>query len=337
MTELVTPPSLNDIRETAHRLAPHVVRTPVSELRDDLARRLLGPDGHLFLKLEFLQRTGTFKARGALNTLMTQDIASAGVTAVSAGNHAIAVAFAAKTTGHHAKVVLIGTANPARRAALQTYGAQVVISDTPAAAFDEVDAIVEREGRTLIHPFEGPSITAASATVGLEFLEDTDGLDAVIVAIGGGGLSSGVGAAIKQSLPSCAVYGVEPEGAANMRRSFDQGAPASVNEVKTIADSLGPPRSLPYSYGVCRQVLDDIVLVSDDEIAAACVLLFRHAKLALEPAAAAGLAAACGPLRDRLQGKRVGLILCGSNIDWTTVRTVMDRGEKALAAGLLRV
>jgi threonine dehydratase len=143
-------------------------------------------------------------------------------------------------------------------------------------------------------------------------------LDAVIVPIGGGGLCAGVAAAVKQAKPSCQVFGVEPEGADTMRRSFAAGSPQAIDKVRTIADSLGAPHAAPYSFGLCRRYLDGLVVVDDPALRRAMLLVFESAKLAVEPAGAAATAALVGPLCERLAGKTVGLVVCGSNIDAAT-------------------
>jgi threonine dehydratase len=306
-----------DIEAAAAQIAPYVRRTPVVPWRGPTIDALFGQDAEIFLKLELFQNTGTFKARGAMvNALaLAPDALAAGLTAVSAGNHAVAVAYAAHALGTSAKVVMIETANPFRVALCRHYGAEVVIAGDAAAAFAAVEEIREAEGRAFIHPFEGPLTALGSATLGAELADQLPGLDAVVVAVGGGGLPGGVSRALKLADPRIEVFGVEPEGADNMRRSLDAGEPVKLDRIDTIADSLAPPYSLPYSFALCRDHLDDLVLVSDDEIRAAMKLLFAEAKLAVEPAGAAATAALCGPLRERLRGKRTAIIVCGANID----------------------
>lgn len=275
------------------------------------------PDTEVLLKLELFQRAGSFKTRGALiNMLELDETARArGVTAVSAGNHAIAVAYAAAALGIDAKVVMQASANPARVAAARSYGAEVIIGGDGPACFALAGQIVGEEGRTMIHPFEGPGVTIGTATLGLEFCEQAGALDAVIIPVGGGGLASGVAAMVKTLQPGCRVYGVEPEDADTMHRSFAAGTPQTIDKVATIADSLGPPMALPYSFGLCRRYIDELCMVSDDQIVDAMALLFDEMKLAVEPAAAVATAALVGPLREKLAGKRVGIIICGTNID----------------------
>ncbi|MGH8117464.1 MAG: pyridoxal-phosphate dependent enzyme, partial [Rhodanobacteraceae bacterium] len=221
-TATATYPSVDAIRTARKRLGERVRETPVWRWRGDAIGRTVGADTRVFLKLELFQYTGTFKARGAvLNALaLSGDQKSRGVTAVSAGNHAIAVAFAACEVGTTAKVVMPKTANPARVALCRAYGAEVVLMDDVYAAFAEVERIQRDEGRTFIHPFEGELTVLGTATVGYELCNQVAQLDAVIVPIGGGGLIAGVACAVKQMQPDCTVYGVEPEGADSMSRSF---------------------------------------------------------------------------------------------------------------------
>lgn len=275
----------------------------------------------VWLKLELLQRAGSFKPRGALTVMraLAPDVLARGVTAISAGNHAMAVGYAAQVLGTTAKVVMPNNANPGRIEGCRRYGAEVVLVDNVHEGFARVEQIAAEEGRTFVHPFEGPLTALGTAGVGLELIEQTRAtgveLDAVIVPIGGGGLCAGVAAAVKLAAPNCRVFGVEPIGADSMHRSFAAGAPASIERVRTIADSLGAPYALPYSFELCRRFVDELVLVDDDQLREGMRLLFRDAKLAVEPAGAAATAALLGPLRERLAGARVGVIVCGSNID----------------------
>lgn len=309
--------TLEAIRATRAKLGERVARTPVRRLDDDRVAHIVGAETSVFLKEELFQKTGSFKPRGALAVMLDlpKDALARGVTAVSAGNHAMAVGYAARTLGSTAKVVMPKSANPFRVQGCRDLGAEVELVDDVHKAFDRVHEIQETEGRTFVHPFEGPKTALGTATLGLEFLEDVADLDAVIVPIGGGGLIAGVAAAVKLMRPQALVFGVEPEGADSMHRSFAAGSPQAIEAVRTIADSLGAPHAAPYSFALCRRYVDELVKVSDDQLRAAMDLLFRSAKLAVEPAGAAATAALCGPLRDRLRGRRVGLVVCGANID----------------------
>jgi threonine dehydratase len=309
--------TLEAVRAVRERLGDLVDRTPVRLWRDPAFDHLVGAETRVFLKEELFQRTGTFKPRGALTVML--DLAPAvlarGVVTVSAGNHAMATAYAASVLSTTAKVVMPKTANPFRVEACREMGATVELVDDVHQAFARVKEIEETEGRTFVHPFEGPLTALGTATLGLELAEQVDDLDAVIVPIGGGGLAAGVSAALKLAQPRCRVFGVEPTGADTMHRSFAAGSPQAIDKVRTIADSLGAPHAAPYSFALCRANLDELVLVDDDQMRRAMRLLFRSAKLAVEPAGAAATAALCGPLAERLRGRRVGIIVCGANID----------------------
>jgi threonine dehydratase len=247
------------------------------------------------------------------------DALSRGVTGVSAGNHAISLGYCARALGTTATVVMPKNANPFRVQVCRELGATVVLVDNVHEAFDRVKEIEAAEGRTFVHPYEGPKTALGTASLGMEFIDQVtaagDTLDAVIVAAGGGGLTGGVACAVKQMSPETAVYVVEPEGADGLSRSFKAGSPQAIEAVRTIADSLGAPRCEPYSFALNKQFVDEVVLVDDDQIRDAMRLTFRAAKLAVEPAGAAALAALMYPLRARLDGQTVGLIVCGANID----------------------
>lgn len=309
--------TLEDIRAARRQLGSQIRLTPVQPLSGPAVEAAFAAGTRALMKLELLQHTGSFKARSALlNALLLPEAERArGVCAISAGNHAIAVAFAASTVGTSAKVVMKQDSNPFRIEQCRRYGAEVELVADVHVGFRRVQEIAEAEGRTFIHPYEGLRVASGTGTLGLEFLEQAPDLEAVIVPIGGGGLAAGVSSAIKLVNPACQVLGVEPFGADTMYRSFASGRPEAIDKVRTIADSLGAPFALPISFALCRANIDDIVRVEDAELVAAMRFLLEHAKLAVEPAGAAATAALLGPLRERLAGRRVGLIVCGSNID----------------------
>lgn len=322
-------PTLADIQDTRERIDSYVVETPVWRWHNRELTEVIGGETEVFLKLELFQHTGTFKPRGALRVMLDLDAAALerGVTAVSAGNHAIAVAYGAQQVGTRAKVVMVSTANPARVAACRAYGGEVVLVDGVHEAFARVKEIETEEGRTFVHPYEGPLTALGTATVGLELCRQVPDLEAVIVPIGGGGLCAGIATAVKLLQPNCQVFGVEPEGASSMYHSLAAGSPQTIDQIRTIADSLSAPRAEPYSFELCRRHLDDLVLINDDAMRRAMALIFQGVKLAVEPAGAAATAALCGPLRDRLRGKRVGVIVCGSNIDVAGFAAQLQRLE----------
>lgn len=318
---MITGPSLEAIKHLREAQRHAILRTPVVRCASLESR--LGEDTRVYAKLEFLQRTGTFKARGALAVLsgLSAEQRDLGVTAVSAGNHAIATAFAAQAVGASAKVVMIASANPVRIAACCAYGAEVVLADDVHEAFKAAERIQEEEGRFFVHPFEGVDIATGTGTVGLEICEQCDLFDALIIPVGGGGLIGGISNAVKKIRPQCEIIGVEPEGADSLHRSFAAGEPRAIDKVRTIADSLGAPFAMPYSFGLCRDNVDRLVLVDDMQLRQSMGLLFEAMKIAVEPACAASTAALFGPLRERLRGKTVMLVFCGSNMDWATFQS----------------
>ena len=320
-------PRLHEIEHTAARLAGHILPTPVWRWQSGAVARSLDAHTEVWLKLELFQRTGSFKLRGALNCLQALDepARQRGVVAASAGNHAVSVAFAARALGAHAKLAMPRHASPARVAACREQEAELLFTDTIHDAFKLAQKLAADEGRSMVHPFDGPRTAEGTATIGLELMRQVRGLDAVVVPVGGGGLCGGIAAAVKQINPRCRVYGVEPFGADAMYRSFEAGHPVTLARVDTIADSLGAPYALDYSFGVCRRFVDEIVRVDDAALTAAMRHLFTDMKLVAEPAAAAATAALLGPLRERLDGKRVALVVCGSNIDATRFGELLAR------------
>ncbi len=314
-TDILT---VDSVRELSAEFAEHIVRTPI--IRCPALEQAIGSETEVFAKLEFLQATGTFKARGALSVLMhlSDDQRRAGVTAVSAGNHAIATAFAARAMNTSAKLVMLASANAARRERCLEYGAELILADDVHQAFALAECIEKEEGRFLVHPFEGPHTFRGTGTIGLEICEQVDDFDAVVISIGGGGLCAGMSHVIKQLRPTTLICGVEPAGADSMLRSFKTGEPQALDEVSTIADSLGAPFALPMSFALCRDNVDQLCTLTEDELSAAMRFLFQNMKIAVEAACAASSAALLGPLRDTLKGRRSVLLMCGSNVDWTT-------------------
>ena len=330
-----TAPSIDALRQAQIDLADDVIVSPLLPVPPGHLRRRL-PSSDLYLKLEALQPTGSFKPRAAVlwARSLPDEARARGLVAVSAGNHAMAVAYAAARTGTTAKVVMPKSADPMRVEGARTLGAEVVLTDDVHAAFAEVERIVQTEGRTFVHPFEGPRVALGVGTIGLELVEQHEALgrplDAVVIPVGGGGLCAGIAAAVKQLSPTTEVYAVEPEGADSMHRSIASGKPESIEAVRTIADSLGAPHAAPYSFALCRDHVDAFVRVDDDDLQRAMAVLLADACLAVEPAGAAATAAAWGPLRDRLEGKTVTLIVCGGNVSLDAFGRYVARGQSLL-------
>lgn len=311
--------TLDAVRATADAIAPYIRRTPLFPWAGDRMAAHFG-DMNIRLKAELFQVSGTFKARGVVSVIHRLPAAARakGVTGFSAGNHAVAIAYGAKAFQIPAKVVMIDTANEARRQRAAEYGAELVFAPDGAAARARAEAIVAQEGMNFVHPFEGIGTVLGTGTLGLEIMADAPDLDAIAVGVGGGGLAGGMAAAAKLVKPGVEIYGVEPEGSPVMTKSLTAGEPVTLTTMNTIADSLSPPFTAPGTFALCRDNLTDIVTVSDQELVAAMRLLFDDLKLVVEPGGAAAIAALMGSLKARLQGKKVAAILCGSNIDLAT-------------------
>jgi len=309
-------PTLEEIVRAARSLAGRIVKTPCVELTSSRIAPLLPGNCHAIMKLELFQNAGSFKARGALLSVDALDDQQRknGVTAISAGNHALAVAWACRRENVSARIVMLSHADPVRIQGCRTLGAELVLIDDIHTAFERMDRIVAEEGRTAIHPFEGECPTLGTATCGLELLTAYPDLDAIVVPVGGGGLISGIGRVAKLLNPDIEIIGVEPFGADIMYQSLQKGRPLVADKVDSIADSLGSPKTLPYSFGISQSVIDSVVRISDNDMLKTMAVLYDALKIVTEPACAAATAALIGPLNERMQGKRVAVIACGANI-----------------------
>ena len=294
------------------RIAEHIHHTPLFSSRT--LSRLAGAP--IFLKCENLQKTGSYKVRGALNRTLTLPSAALarGVVTVSAGNHAQAVAWAARKAGVAATVVMPASAPRAKVEGARGYGARVVQAEDATAGFAEAIRLSEEQGSYLLHPFDDPEVIAGQGTVGLEITDDLPDVARVVVPIGGGGLISGITTWLEARLPDCEVWGVEPEGAAAMRASLDVGHPVTLREVHTIADGLAAPMAGRLNFEVVRRSVRDVVTVSDADIGRAMRLLLERCKLVVEPAGAAAWAAL---LSRAIPGDEVPtvVVLSGGNVD----------------------
>lgn len=311
------PFTLKQVENLRRDLGDKILTTPVHRWRSLELARYIGDATSVNIKLELFQYTNSFKPRGALSVMLHADPAQLknGVVAVSGGNHGIAVAYAARTLGISAKVLIPRTASPLRIKRIEEFGAKVILVDNFQAGFDQAKPIAENENRLLVHPYEGPWTALGTAIVALEWHQQIPDMDAVIVPVGGGGLIGGMAAAFKQLNPKIKIYGVEPEGADSIARSLHSGHMEKELHPHTIADSLATPEARPYSLNLIKNYVDDIALISDDAMRSAMALLFRDMKIVAEPACAASTAGLLGPFAERVRGKRVGVIACGSNID----------------------
>lgn len=300
-----------DLRAARERIAGRVHRTPVigsAHLGERTGTRLL-------LKLELFQKTGSFKVRGVLNRLqaLTPEERARGVVTLSAGNHAQALAWAAAAEGIPATVVMPAGAVRSKIEATRGYGGEVVLTegDLLAACL----AVQEERGLTLVHPFDDPLVIAGAGTVGMEILEDVPEADVVIAGVGGGGLISGVAAAVKAARPQARVIGVEPVGAAGMTRSLERGEPARLERLDTVADGLAAPFAGRHNLAHVQALVDGMLLVEDREIVEAMKVVLERCKVLPEPAAAAPVAALLSGRLDLPPGATVVCVLSGGNVD----------------------
>ncbi len=316
---------LDDVLDARERVADVARHTPLDY--SNTFSTMTGAEVHL--KLECFQRTGSFKIRGATNRVRTLSEAEreAGVVTASAGNHAQGVALAASRSGVDSKVVMPEAAPISKIKATKSYGAEVVLHGVDYdAAQARAHELEDEEGRTYVHAFDDERVMAGQGTLGLEIVDDLPELDTVVVPIGGGGLISGVATAVKAYDPDVRVVGVQAEGASTVASSLRKGQPQAVDSVDTIADGIAVRRVGEKTFPVIRERVDEVVTVSDDEIATALMLLLERGKTLVEGAGATPLAAL-------LEGKFVYEddevivpALCGGNIDLNLLTTVIMRG-----------
>jgi threonine dehydratase len=304
---------LTEIEAASRRLAGIIVTTPLLPA-DALSDAV---DAQVRLKCENLQRAGSFKIRGAFNFVsqLSDDQVAPGIITYSSGNHAQAVALAGRLRGVRVVVVMPTDAPKVKRDGAQRLGAQVVFEGTTSVERKaRAEAIASAEGLVMVPPFDHRHIIAGQGTVGLEIAKAWSDVDIVLAPIGGGGLASGIAAAVKRMLPAAKVIGVEPEGAASMRSALDHGAPTLLAEVNTIADGLKPVIAGDLTFEHARALMDDVVTVSDDAILRAAEMLVHRQKLVVEWSGAATTAALLSG-RVKAEGKRVAAVISGGNLE----------------------
>jgi threonine dehydratase len=322
---LSQPPSLpvtrDDTRAAYQRIASHIRRTPVWQLPSGA----FGSDGPVSLKLEHLQHAGSFKPRGAFNTLLSQPIPASGVAAASGGNHGAAVAYAARRLGLKARIFVPEISSPAKIAVIRAHGADIVIGGARYADAQEAcDRYVAETGALRIHPFDADTTIAGQGTVALEWEADGPNLDTALVAVGGGGLIAGMATWWAGRVK---VVGVEPEGSRALHAALSAGRPVDVEVNSIAADSLGARNVGERVFALCRDHVDHVALVNDEAITATQRALWRDWRIAAEPGGAAALAALVSGAYRRRPGERVGVLVCGANVD------LMKLAESAASGG----
>ncbi len=310
---MLTLPTYDDVISAAARLKGHAHRTPVMSSRT--MNREIGAE--VFFKCENLQRMGAFKFRGAFNALSKFDAQQkkAGVVTFSSGNHAQAIALSAALLGIPATIVMPNDAPAAKMAATRGYGGNVVIYDRYTEDREAIGRdLAQKHGLTLIPPYDHPDVIAGQGTAAKELFEDLGELDALFVCLGGGGLLSGSALSARALAPRCAIYGVEPEAGNDGQQSFRSGAIVHIDTPKTIADGAQTQHLGAYTFEIIRRDVDDIFTASDAELVDCMRFFATRMKLMVEPTGALGLAAARA-MKAKLQGKRVGVLISGGNVD----------------------
>jgi len=316
-------PTRADVLAAREAIAGRLQRTPTFS-----SAALGGRLGvRAFLKAELFQKTGSFKPRGVLAKLRSlgDEEKARGVVTWSAGNHAQAVAYAAASEGVDCLVVMWRTANPLKVAATRAYGAAVDLeSEDATQAHERLLAVIEQTGRTLVHPFDDPHVIAGQGTVALEIVEDVPGVDCIVCPVGGGGLIAGVAIAV-----DCRVVGVEPERMPGFSAGLAAGRSVRIESQPTIADGLAPPFAGELALAVGRERVDEVVLVTEDEIAAGMRFLYQRAKLACEPAGAAATAALLAGKVPLEPGSSVVAVVSGGNADPKVASAIVGAADEA--------
>nr|MDE6490613.1 threonine ammonia-lyase [Muribaculaceae bacterium] len=313
---------LSEIYNASRVLKGVARRTPI------MSAPKLNPAADIYLKAENLQRTGSFKLRGAYYKIsqLTDEEKSRGVIACSAGNHAQGVALGATHNGIRSIICLPAGAPISKVEATRGFGAEVcLVPGVYDDAYEKAIQLQKEHGYTFVHPFDDPLVIAGQGTIGLEILEDMPDVEAVIVPIGGGGLVAGVAFALKSLRPGVKVYGVQSAGAPSMAASLQEGRIQHLNNVSTIADGIAVKEPGVNTFDMCNQYVDQVVTVTDDEIAAAILALIEQQKMVAEGAGAVAVAAAMFN-KVPIEGKKVVCLVSGGNIDVTILNRVIGRG-----------
>jgi threonine dehydratase len=315
--------TLEQIRQAKANLANIIIPTPLqySKTFSDLA------ENDIYMKPENLQKTGSFKIRGAYNKIanLSEEEKAKGVVAFSAGNHGAGTAYAAKLLGVKATVVMPNNPVPSKKNAILGYGAKVIEGGTTSIEmYEAAYKLHKEEGLVMVHPFEDMYTIAGQGTVGLEIIEDLPTLEAVIVPVSGGGLIAGVAAALKELKPTIKVIGINTEGAMAMYESIKNDTPTEVTEVNTIADGLMAKKPGDITFAHTKRYVDEMILVSEEQIAKTVAFVAERAKLVIEPSGAAALAAMLYK-RTSLKNKKVVVLLSGGNANMALFSSLIEQ------------
>lgn len=320
--------AFDDVEAARERIKPHVEESPCTY--SELFSQAYGCK--VFLKLENLHLTGSFKERGACNRLlqMSEEQKQGGVVAASAGNHAQAVALYASKFGIPAKIVMPEGTPLVKVTRTRNFGGEVVLHGANFdEAFEHAVKLTKEEDRTFIHPFDDPEIVAGQGTMGLELLEQNPYLDTILVPIGGGGMAAGIAVAIKETNPKIRVIGIEAGVLASMKASLEAGSVVELPAAQTLCDGIAVRRVGEMTHGVLSKYLDDVVTVSEREVAGAVLDLLETEKMIAEGAGAVGLAALAAGKIPNVDGRRVCVVVSGGNIDVNVLARIIERGLAA--------
>jgi threonine dehydratase len=317
--------SIKTIEKIYQQIKPYINTTPLIKANNDIDDAF---NSNIYLKYECFQKSGSFKARGAINNILSsneKDLEN-GITAVSAGNHAIAASYAANIFNLKNKIFLYKSANKYRVQACKNFNANISFT-VAEKAFEEVKG-AEKQGYKFVHPFDGAQTLQGSATLGLEIVNQINDMDTkidnVLISVGGGGLISGIGVVLKQFFPNINIIGIEPDEARGITDSLKANQPLQKVYINSIADSLCAPIHMPYSFSIAKQVIDEMINISDKDMSEAMIFTYNHLKLFLEPACVAGFGALKKLQHKNFKRKNTLIILCGSNIDFQSWNSIVN-------------
>lgn len=315
----------NNIDRAREVLQGKIVNTPTLELNEDDLREILPDNSEVSIKLELFQQTGSFKARGVAIGLETleKDKKAQGIVTVTGGNHGIATAWGASQYGISAKIIMPKTADPFRIDKCKNLGAEVILAENVDDAFRRLDEIEKEENRFVLHPFNQENMIIGSATCCAEILDQMGDIDILIIPIGGGGLIGGMAHYLDQINSSVELLGVEPVGADSFTKSLEKKSAVRINKVDTIADSLGAPMAMDFSFNIAKKRVSQVERVTDDEIRDAMITMRDRLGFIVEPACATSLAGLQERYKKKCEGKKVGIIACGSNISFDRYNEIL--------------
>ena len=315
----------NNIDGAREVLRGKIVNTPILKLNEDDLHEILPDNSEVSIKLELFQQTGSFKARGVAIGLefLEGHKKEKGIVTVTGGNHGIATAWGASKYGISAKIVMPKTADPFRIEKCRSLGAEVILAENVDDAFRKLDEIEKDENRFVLHPFNQENMIVGAATCCAEIIDQMGDIDILIIPIGGGGLIGGMAHYLEQINSSVELLGVEPTGADSFTKSLENRGAVRINKVDTIADSLGAPMAMDFSFNIAKKRVSQVERVTDDEIRNAMITMRDRLGFIVEPACATSLAGLVERYKNKCKGKKVGIIACGSNISFERYNDIL--------------